>query len=420
VIRLAKARTIAWFELTSTVRRTGYLVVTLGMPLFVLLYGALALIPGYFLAKNAAGVRTHGIVDRAGVLGLEVTEELSSEKVVFRRYGDETAAKSALSRRLIRSYYVLPSDYVASGRVEAYGLAQASLGPWEAKSELDRVLRERLLWAQAGPGVQREVSERIVTPVKERETFRLSRGGQVEREGQDAFIGRLLLPLGFVFLLFSSILMSGSYLIQATAGEKENKVIEVLLSSASADEIMTGKLFGLGGAGLLQVVVWLSMTLGVRFGFMSALAPMAIEVSWQAVAVAPVLFILAYAFLGSLMLGTGSFGANVRESQQLGMVWALFATIPLVFLPVIITDPHGTVAHVLTWIPFSAPATLVFRLSLDPDAISSTEIVGSTSLLLVSTWATVRIASRLFRVGLLLTGARPSLREIIRQARIGQ
>jgi ABC-2 type transport system permease protein len=417
VIRLAKARTIAWFELVSTVRRTGYLVVTLGMPLFVILYGALALIPGYFMAKHTAGIRTHGIVDQAGVLGSEPTDELfGSEQVVFRVFGTEQVAKSALGRRVIRSYYVLPHDYLATGRVEAHGLSQASLGPWEARSELERMLRQRLLQRHGS----HDLAERIVTPVKDRETFRLSRDGRVEREGPEAFIGRLVLPIGFVFLLFSSILMSGSYLIQATASEKENKVIEVLLSSASADEIMTGKLFGLGGAGLIQVVVWLAMTLGVRFGFMSALAPLAIEVSWQAVVVAPILFVLAYAFLGSLMLGTGSFGANVRESQQLGMVWALFATIPLVFLPVIITEPHGTVAHVLTWIPFSAPATLVFRLSLDPDAISSTEIVGSTSLLLLSTWATVRIASRLFRVGLLLTGARPSLREILRQARIGQ
>src|SRR5690349_4640589 len=177
------------------------------MPLFVILYGALALIPGYFIAKNASGPRLYGIVDDAHVLGLGPTEELASENVVFRVYGDESAAKSALSRRLIRSYYVLPTEYLVTGRVEAHGLSQASLGPWEARSELEHVLRERLLRG----GSSSQLSERIVTPLKERETFRLLRDGQAEREGTDAFIGRLVLPLGFVFLLFSSILMSGSY-----------------------------------------------------------------------------------------------------------------------------------------------------------------------------------------------------------------
>jgi ABC-2 type transport system permease protein len=236
-------------------------------------------------------------------------------------------------------------------------------------------------------------------------------------DSKEAIVGRLVLPLGFVMLLFTSILMSGSYLIQATATEKENKVIEVLLSSASADEVMTGKLLGLGGAGLLQVVVWIGMMLGVRSGFSELVAPLNVSVAWQAVVLSPILFVAAYLFLGSLMLGTGSLGGNVRESQQLGMMWAFLATVPLIFLPVLIAEPHSPVAHLLTWIPFSAPATLVFRMSLDPDGITLWETVGSLVMLVMSTWLSVRVASRLFRVGLLLTGARPGWRELLRQAR---
>ncbi len=416
MIRWSKARTVAWFELRSTVRRTGYLIVTLGMPVFALLYGALAIIPGYLIAQHEQQIRTYGVVDEANVVGISAGKEVVIGRAVFRGYAGQAQAKAALSRRAIKSYYLLPEDYVDTGRVEAHGPEHASLGPWDGRQELSQLLRRELVGKQVGE----RISTRIVTPVVERQSFRVASDGSEEIEGEGAFIGRLVLPLGFVFLLFSSILMSGSYLIQATATEKENKVIEVLLSSASADEIMTGKLLGLGGAGLLQVVVWLSMTLTVRFGFAQTLAPLNVQVSWQAVALAPVLFIAAYAFLGSLMLGTGSFGGNVRESQQLGMIWAFMATLPLVFLPVILSDPHSFIAHVLTWIPFSAPATLVFRLSLDPDAISPWEITGSILLLVLSTWATIRIASRLFRVGLLLTGARPSVREILRQARIGR
>jgi ABC-2 type transport system permease protein len=102
------------------------------------------------------------------------------------------------------------------------------------------------------------------------------------------------------------------------------------------------------------------------------------------------------------------------------MLWALLASLPLMFLPVMLSDPHSLVAHILTWIPFSAPATLVFRMSLDPSGINDWEVAGSLLVLLLSTWATVRIASRLFRVGLLLTGARPSWAEIVRQARLGR
>jgi ABC-2 type transport system permease protein len=416
MIRWRKARTVAYFELRSTIRRLGYLVVTLGMPVFALLYGALAFIPGYLVTRHAADLRVYGLVDESKQLALTQNERIVQGHAVFRVYPAEAAARAALAQRgVIQGYFVVAPDWIDSGRVTAHSRERASLGPWDGRDELSKLLRMRVL----GSRVDERIGARLIEPIVGRETYRISEDGRVEREGKQAFIGRLVLPLGFVFLLFTSILMSGSYLIQATATEKENKVVEVLLSSATADEIMTGKLLGLGGAGLLQVLVWLAMTLSIHFGFAQLLAPLAVQVSWQAVAISPVLFIAAYAFLGSLMLGTGSFGGNVRESQQLGMLWALLATLPLMFLPVMLSDPGSLIAHILTWIPFSAPATLVFRMSLDPDAISYWEIAGSLLVLLLSTWATVRIASRLFRVGLLMTGARPSLREILRQARLG-
>jgi len=416
VIRWRKARIVAWFELSSTVRRLGYLVVTLGMPVFAILYGALALIPGYLVAQHTDGLRHYGVVDQSGALGLAASEPVRIKNASFRSYANEAGARDALGAQRIGAYFVVAPDYVSSGRVVAYSTDRSVIGPWDGRDELNELIRRRLSLRK----LDDSLTERMVKPISGRDSFRISESGGVEQEGKEAFIGRLVLPMGFVFLLFTSILMSGSYLIQATATEKENKVVEVLLSSASADEIMTGKLIGLGGAGLLQVTVWLAMTLGVRFGFAQALAPLSVKVSWQAVAISPVLFIAAYAFLGSLMLGTGSFGGNVRESQQLGMLWALLASLPLMFLPVMLSDPHSFVAHVLTWIPFSAPATLVFRMSLDPNGISDWEVAGSLLVLVLSTWATVRIASRLFRVGLLLTGARPSWAEILRQARLGK
>ncbi|MFO0571596.1 MAG: ABC transporter permease [Polyangiaceae bacterium] len=414
-MRWSKVRTVAWFELRSTVRRLGYLIVTFGMPLFAAMYAALALVPGYLVKQQEAALRTYGIVDPSGALGLSNGERVPFDNAEFVRFPDEAAARRALNQaREIRSYFVMAPDYLDSGRVLAHTGERASLGPWEGRDELNQLIRSRIVGKDLDP----RVAARIVKPITGRDTFRVFADGRVQPESSDAFIGRLILPIGFVFLLFTSIVMTGSYLIQATATEKENRVVEVLLSSLSADEIMTGKLLGLGSAGLLQVLVWLGMTLGVRFGLASLVLPLSVQVSWQAVAIAPVLFVLAYAFLGSLMLGTGSLGGNVRESQQLGMFWAFLATVPLMVLPVMLADPHSLVAHVLTWIPFSAPATLVFRISLDPDAITAWEIAGSLLSLVLSTWVTVRVASRLFRVGLLLSGARPSFREILRQARL--
>ena len=128
--------------------------------------------------------------------------------------------------------------------------------------------------------------------------------------------------------------------------------------------------------------------------------------------------VTAYLFLGSLMLGTGSLGNNFRESQQFSMVWSLSMVVPMMFMQVLIFDPHGTLARVFTWIPFTAPITTVFRLALEPEGIAWWEVVGSWLVLVASTWLALHLGARLFRVGVLMSGARPKLREILRQARL--
>jgi ABC-2 type transport system permease protein len=118
------------------------------------------------------------------------------------------------------------------------------------------------------------------------------------------------------------------------------------------------------------------------------------------------------------MLGTGSLGSNMRESQQLAMVWSLTAALPMMMLGVIIREPHGVLARVLTWVPFTSSPIVMIRASMDAESLAWWEIAGPLLLLTLATWLAIRVGARLFRVGLLSSGARPSLREVWRQARL--
>ena len=118
------------------------------------------------------------------------------------------------------------------------------------------------------------------------------------------------------------------------------------------------------------------------------------------------------------MLGTGSLGSNMREAQQLAMVWSLTAALPMMMMAVLLREPHGTVARVLTWLPFTAGPVVVLRAGTDAASLAWWEIAGSFAVLILATWVAIRVGARLFRIGLLSAGARPSLREIIRQARL--
>jgi ABC-2 type transport system permease protein len=139
---------------------------------------------------------------------------------------------------------------------------------------------------------------------------------------------------------------------------------------------------------------------------------------WNALLVALPFFIVAFLFFGSLMLGTGSLGSNMREAQQLSMVWSLTAALPLMLMSVLIREPHGVVARVLTWLPLTAGPVTVMRASMDGDSLAWWEIVGALLLLVSATWVAIRIGARFFRIGLLSAGARPSFREVMRQARL--
>lgn len=438
--RLHKVRTIATFEFLTAVKRPGYLIATFGMPLFVAAYGAIVAIPAYFAAQKDKADALFGVVDQAAVLALEgdvaaptiqlsddlrqtlesmgqgaaLDRALGDSNFVFRSFRTESDARGALQADRIKGYFVLARDYMDSGRVDIYSPETVSLTRSDSRTAFANLVRQHLVRGR----VDERLGKRLVSPVHDPRRFSVARTGEVTDGGRAASAVRLAVPLVFIVLFLMSVLMTAGYLMQGTATEKENKVVEVLLASANPDEILAGKLLGLGGAGLLQIAVWLLMALGTGIGVVPLLLSSGIQIPWLALTLAVPLFLMAFLFFGSLILGTGSLGSNMREAQQLAMVWSLTAALPLMMMSILIRDPHGTVARVMTWIPFSAGSLIMLRASMDPGSLPWWEIAGSLLVLMASTWLAIRLGARLFRVGLLSSGARPSLREIVRQARL--
>jgi ABC-2 type transport system permease protein len=441
MIRWHKVRTIAAFELSSAVKRTGFLVITFGMPLFIAGYAALVAVPAYYAAKRDRDQPSvYGVVDRPRVLALEgdvapprtefdedtrrlieatgqqaaVDRTLPRSSLVFRPLASEADGLRGLGSRELRGYFVLTDDYLRTGRVESYGPDAIGGTGGDARGAFGILIRERLVRGRTEP----DVAARIIAPLPDVKRFAVTRTGEIKDGGSVASAVRVAIPLAFTVLFLMSVLMTSGYLLQGTATEKENKVVEVLLASANPDEILAGKLMGLGAAGLLQVAVWMTMVFVTGFGAIPLLFAAQVDVPWRTLVVALPLFMLAFLFFGSLMLGTGSLGSNMREAQQLSMMWSLTAALPLMLMSVLLREPHGLVARVMTWLPLTAAPVIVMRSSLDADFLAWWEIAGPMLLMMAATWVAIRMGARLFRVGLLSAGARPSFREVIRQARL--
>jgi ABC-2 type transport system permease protein len=436
-----KVKTVATFEFLAAVKRPGYLIATFGMPLFMSAYGAVVAVPAYFAERGSRAPTVFGIVDEPGVLrlsgdldagkrtmipedmrqaleaagqGQALDRAIAADNFVFRPFTSRDEAHAALAARRLKGYFVIPREYMRDGRIDSYTPDSFNVSGSDSREALAGVLRQRLVEER----LDAAVSTRILKPIERTRRFAVTTKGEVRDGGSSASILRFALPLIFMFLFLLSVLMTSGYLMQGTATEKENKVVDVLLASANPDQILAGKLLGLGGAGLLQIAVWLTMLMATGVGVVPMLMSTRVDVPWLALALAIPFFLIAYLFFGGLMLGTGSLGTNMREAQQLAMVWSLTAAAPLMMMAVLIREPNGIVARVMTWIPFTAGPVVILRASNDASLLAWWEIAGSLVVLTAGTWLALRVGARLFRIGLLSAGARPTLKEIVRQARL--
>ncbi len=428
-MRFQRVVAVARFELLSVVKRWSYLIATFGLPLFLsLVSGTVLGAQTYFLSQRAAQSAEFGLVDEAGIVDRSEFADRDGAMVWrasastnpnvsdIRLYDDLAAATVDLGSGRLRALYVIDKNYLGSGEVRAIQSEKTPLLSMRGTT-VEPLLRSLLRRSLLQGRLETDVQERVLAPAYFVRS-RLGPDGATVTNVDEALdlLVRTTIPLFLGILLLTAVLSASGYLVQTVSTDKESKIVEVLLSSVTPEEILAGKLFGLGAAGLVQFAVWSSMVVFVALTASAALAAV-VSVPWGALAAAPLLFVLGYLFLGSLMLATAALGANAAESQKLTMGWAMLAILPLMVLVILLDEPNGLLGQVMTWIPFTSPLTVIIRLSVDPSGIAWWEVLGSMAVLSVSTWLSIRVGARLFRVGFLLTGSRPSFAELWRQAR---
>ena len=249
-----------------------------------------------------------------------------------------------------------------------------------------------------------EARARVRKPVASVRMLALQAGGEFAERQNREVLARFVVPFGFAFILMLSIFIASGYLIQGLVEEKSSRVIELLLSRVTPDELVAGKLVGLGGAGLLQLVVW------VGLAAVPALALSAVSVSPRIVALSVMYYLVGFMFFGSIMAGVGCVVGTTQESQQLSSLWAVVAVIPMLFSPLILEDPNGTLSRVLSYVPVTSPMTMMMRCAAGKYVWW--DVPMSLIVMVLATWLSIRLSGRLFRMGLLMRGQRPSVREL--------
>ena len=403
-----KALLIFKHEFLFTIKRRGFIIMTFLVPLMALLgIGVLHLILG-IAEPRVAGAVTVGYVETSDDFQ-GYTQQGRVALVQLRTLDDATKALLAGD---IEEYFVIPSDYVSTRVVRLYTLKKQLEPPPDITTAIRNFLLSNLL---AGK-VPAATIARVEAPLNLVST-RLTETGAIAPE-QGGF-GNLIIPSIFGLLLMLAIVFSSSYLLQGLGEEKENRLIEILLSSVSARQLFTGKVLGIGAAGLTQVGVWaISTPLLLRLAssaFGGFISTMRLPAAFLVLAV--VYFILGYLFFAVLSAAVGAVSASSREGQQLITIFTMPLISPLWFMSLLMIFPDNPIWAVLTIIPITAPVLVMLRLGVSD--IPAWQLAASMAILVLSIIGMLLLTIKIFRAHLLMYGKRPRLREIIRNLKRG-
>ncbi len=230
----------------------------------------------------------------------------------------------------------------------------------------------------------------------------------IDKSGGKASEFRALMPILVVVLLYMGIVGISQMLISNTIEEKSNRVYEVLLSSVSPFQLMAGKILGICGVGLTLLTFWCSGGLAAAAMQGSSDAVSLVEIVWFAV-----YYLLGFLMIASLFVAVGSACNTIKEAQNLMAPLSMLLALPLIISMLTMSNPNGTVATVTSFIPPFTPFVMMTRMASVP-APPVWQTWATLAVLIVSTYLAVRFAARVFRVGILLYGQPPSLREIWR------
>jgi ABC-2 type transport system permease protein len=434
-LSLARALTIARREYRTTIRRKAFLF-------------AVFVTPAYFAFVMWASVKPQvdeqirsvknfsslGVVDSSGAFAnasREITTDASADENPFkpgagkpakpaepqhyrtevRFFGDQAGGEAALHAGGINQLLVIPANYLSSGHLRRYAL----------KSNLFSSAEERIVsrWIVRGllaGSVDSERIERVARPARGMALYTLNREGRFELKDDARELADFMLPFMLGILLSMCIVTAGQYLLQGVAEEKESRILESLLCTVTAEDLMVGKLIGLGGAALTLVGSWVAM--GALLGTPAAMIAQ-MHFSPLLFVAMLVYLLLGFLFYASLMTGIGAITNNMREAQQFAFMFTFANFVPFIMLTMILGHPDGPVAVGLSMFPPTAATTMVLRMAAPGSGVPAWQIGLSLALLAGTAAFTLMAAARVFRVGLLMYGKTPNLPEILRWARKG-
>jgi ABC-2 type transport system permease protein len=393
---------IAKHEYRKRINKRSFLLATLGVPLLM----ALVIGVSIFFTVSNQNNKPLGYVDQANVLNANLPASLidQSREVALQSFPDEPSARNALEQGEIQAYYVLPPDYLQSRQLQLYYWNDAPQD--SVREEFGRFIRANLA-ANQPPAVQKRLVEGASITVRTLDGSRQIGSGNIVT---------VVLPFAAAILFFITVMTSAGYLLQVVTDEKENRTMEILITSLSPEQLIGGKAVGLMAVSLTQMGIWLvaiaaGLVVGAQF-----LEPLgALRIPWTFLFLVILYFLPAYALVAAMMTAIGGSVTEMRQGQQIAGILNLLFILPMLLSALVFVNPNSPVLVFFTLFPTTSFVTVMLRWSLS--VIPLWQLVGGWLLLVASAVLGMWASARIFRAGMLRYGQRLDFGDILSAVR---
>ena len=369
----------------------------LSVPLVIFLLVGLA----FLIIAMENNTTPIGYVDHSGLLSdpLPAPKPAAPDRPVSMiAFANEADAQSALDAGRIQAYYVLPADYRTSGSLRVVHINDVKA---PARQQFYDFLGANLL-----KGTDPAVALRLVKGADV--TVQSMDGSRsLSSNGWFSIVFPMIAGIGFIIAMFTS----GGYLMQAVVEEKENRTMEVIITSISPNQFMAGKIIGDTCVGLTQILAWLLMIVipilveGKAIPFLQGL-----QLSSQTLAVLVFTMLPSFVLVAALMAAIGATVTEAREGQQMTGLISLPVWIPYMLTGLLMSNPNSSLSLALSMIPLTAPVAMLIRDGLT--ILPVWQIGLSSAIQILCAVAAIWLAGRAFRLGMLRYGKRLSWREL--------
>ncbi len=403
------------FEFLNLVTKRSFLLTVILVPLIpALLLFVLGMLNddqtqnlGQIFTSEIANPLPIGVVDQSGIVK-DYPDWLTSGALV--EVVDEDTARQRTSANQLEGFFVIAPDYLESGKVTFIKPEINMITEIVQQGALDELINYNLM------GSDQQLYLRYSNPVTY--NYQFLNPETADTRDQDS-LSTFFVPYAIMMLFYMLILISSSFMINAVGKDKENKTIEIMLTSVSPMDLFFGKLLGYGAASLLQMIAWGgTLAFIMNMGGQSLAFLQGVSLPSRVLVMGIPYFILGFFLYGSLMAGIGALAPNLREGNSSSFI----LTLPLIFIMLIINqligEPNSLISVILSIFPMTASVVMMARLAIGPVALW--QIGLSLAVLIATVYFVVRGVSNLFSSQTLLSGEKFNIKTFFRTIVFGR